>query len=87
MEWLGWGSSFLLVLTIGYQVRTQWRARDNGGVSRLLYVGQLCASTGFLVYSVSLGNWVFTLTNALLLAAAITGLAIHARNARRQRLD
>jgi len=85
MDGVGWASSALLVFTIAYQVVNQWRARDNGGVSRLLYVGQACASTGFLAYSVSLSSWVFTFTNALLLVAALAGLFIHARNARRDR--
>ena len=80
MEAVGYASSLLLTLTLGYQVFRQWRAEDNGGVSPFLYVGQLGTSLGFLVYSVSLGNRVFVVTNALLLVAAGLGIVIHVRN-------
>jgi lipid-A-disaccharide synthase-like uncharacterized protein len=73
----------VLLATIVYQVHRQWTAHDNGGVSRFLYVGQILASTGFLVYSVSVADWVFVITNALLLVTALAGIAIHARNERR----
>jgi uncharacterized protein with PQ loop repeat len=84
MKWVGWASSVVLVLTLAYQVRRQWRSEDNGGVSRFLYVGQASASTGFLVYSIAVGDVVFAATNVLLLCAAFLGLGIHVRNARRK---
>jgi uncharacterized protein with PQ loop repeat len=83
MEALGWCSSLVLVATLAYQVGSQWRERENGGVSALLYVGQALASLGFLVYSLSVDNRVFAFTNSLLLMAAFAGIVIHARNARR----
>ena len=83
MQVVGWLASVVLLATIVYQVRRQWRTHDNGGVSRFLYVGQMTASAGFIVYSVSVDDTVFVVTNALLLATAAAGLAIHARNARR----
>jgi MtN3 and saliva related transmembrane protein len=72
--WVGWGASLLLVLTIGHQVRRQWRTGHTDGVSRWLYVGQTISSSGFLAYSVHLGDWVFICTNGILLVAAILGL-------------
>ena len=83
---VGWGSSAVLLLAIGSQVVKQWRAEKADGVSPWLFVGQMAASTGFVVYSVSLKSWVFVVTNALMLLAAILGAAIlvhHKRRARR----
>jgi MtN3 and saliva related transmembrane protein len=70
----GWGASLLLVLTIGHQVRRQWRTGHTDGVSRWLYVGQMASSSGFLAYSVHLKDWVFICTNGILLLAAAFGL-------------
>jgi uncharacterized protein with PQ loop repeat len=73
---IGWLSSLILLATIVSQVRQQWLERSTKGVSRWLFVGQTAASTGFTVYSALVGNWVFTVTNALLLISSLTGLAI-----------
>lgn len=79
IEILGWGSSIVLVFTIATQVSKQWRAGTSEGVSPLLFIGQAAASLGFTVYSVLLGNWIFTVTNALMLLAAIIGLFVYLR--------
>jgi len=50
-EVIGWAAAAILLLTIGRQVFTQWRDRTTAGLSRWLFVGQLAASTGFVVYS------------------------------------
>ena len=76
VESIGWFSSVVLVLTIGKQVHKQWREGASHGVSKWLFVGQTTASTGFLWYSVLVGNWVFVVTNALMLLSALAGLAI-----------
>lgn len=84
-EWLGWASSFVLVLTIGRQVWRQWRRGTSEGVSQWLFIGQAFASAGFTGYSVLVDNAVFIVTNATLLLAALLGLAIvrvHRRRAR-----
>lgn len=73
---LGWLSSAILLLTIGRQVWKQWRTGLGEGVSIWLYIGQLAASAGFTLYSVLLGNWVFIVTNALLMMSALVGLYI-----------
>jgi uncharacterized protein with PQ loop repeat len=87
-EILGWASSCILVLTIAKQVHKQWQEGRSEGVSRCLFIGQLAASTGFTLYSVLVGNWLFVVTNALMLLNALAGLAIvmaHRRRARRGR--
>ena len=76
VESIGWFSSVVLVLTIGKQVHKQWREGASHGVSKWLFVGQTTASAGFLWYSLLVGNWVFVVTNALMLLSALLGLAI-----------
>jgi MtN3 and saliva related transmembrane protein len=85
VEALGWASSFVLVLTLGRQVWGQWQKGSSKGVSRWLFIGQLCASSGFLVYSWKLGSEVFVVTNALLMLSAILGLVIISMHRRRGR--
>lgn len=75
-EVIGWVSSVLLLVTIGTQIVKQWRDRSAKGVSRWLFVGQAASSVGFLAYSALLHNWVFTLTNAMLLLSALVGAAL-----------
>jgi MtN3 and saliva related transmembrane protein len=82
-EIVGWISSFILVLTIGKQVHKQWKDDSSEGVSRWLFVGQLAASTGFTVYSWLVGNWVFVVTNALMLVNGVLGLLIVLHHRRR----
>jgi MtN3 and saliva related transmembrane protein len=77
-ELLGWVSSVVLLLTIVAQIGKQLRERSGKGVSTWLFVGQTAASSGFTVYSALVGNWVFTVTNALMTASAITGWIITA---------
>ena len=81
-EIVGWAGALVLLATICRQVYTQWREPATRGVSRWLFVGQFVASTLFLVYSVLLANWVFAVTNALLLLAALVGELIFLRNRR-----
>ena len=82
-EVLGWLSSFVLVLTIGRQVHRQWRSGHSEGVSIWLFVGQMVASTGFTIYSALVHNWVFVVTNAMMLVFAILGFAIVTKHRRR----
>lgn len=80
-ELIGWLSSAILLLTLFWQVRKQWREGRSEGVSRWLFVGQIAASTGFTIYSWLVGNWVFVVTNALILVSAVVGawLVFHQR--------
>jgi MtN3 and saliva related transmembrane protein len=83
-EIIGWCSAFILLTTIGRQVYTQWRTRSTQGLSRWLFIGQLSASTGFVIYSWLLDNWVFVVTNVLMLATAAIGQLIYLRNQQRE---
>jgi MtN3 and saliva related transmembrane protein len=82
---LGWVSSFILVLTIGKQVWKQWQEGTTAGVSKWLFIGQTAASTGFTIYSLLVRDWVFVVTNALMLGNGLAGYIILMRNRRRQR--
>jgi MtN3 and saliva related transmembrane protein len=84
-EAIGWFSSCVLLLTIGKQVYTQWKSGCSQGVSRWLFVGQITASTGFTLYSVLVRNWVFTVTNFLLLVSALVGEVIVVKHRRAER--
>ena len=80
---IGWASSVILVLTIAKQVYKQWEAGSSEGVSKWLFIGQMAASVGFTVYSFLVRNWVFVVTNALMLVNALVGYAIVLRHRRR----
>lgn len=84
-EAVGWASSAILVLTIAKQVYKQWREGSSEGVSKWLFVGQMAASLGFTVYSWLVSNWVFVVTNALMLCNGLLGLLIVMRHRRRER--
>ncbi len=86
-EAIGWASSFILVLTIAKQVYKQWQEGSSEGVSKWLFVGQMTASTGFTLYSLLVRNWVFVVTNALMLLNGLLGLAIVLHHRKKQRLE
>jgi uncharacterized protein with PQ loop repeat len=75
-EAVGWISSLILVLTIAKQVYKQWQEGTSEGVSKWLFIGQLAASLGFTIYSALVKNWVFVVTNAIMLLNGLAGLAI-----------
>ena len=80
---IGWSASAILVATIATQVYRQWQQGSSKGVSKWLFIGQIAASSGFLVYSVLIHDMVFIFTNALMLLSAIVGLTIVFRHRRR----
>ena len=84
-EAVGWVSSLILVLTIAKQVYKQWQEGSSEGVSKWLFVGQMAASLGFTVYSWLVSNWVFVVTNAVMLLNGLLGLLIVLRHRRRER--
>lgn len=84
-EAVGWVSSGILVLTIAKQVYKQWQEGSSEGVSKWLFVGQMAASLGFTVYSWLVSNWVFVVTNALMLVNGLLGLLIVLHHRRRER--
>lgn len=75
-EVLGWVSSFILLLTVGKQVYKQWKDGTSEGVSKWLFFGQIAASIGFLVYSVLITNWIFIVTNSLMVVNSLVGIGI-----------
>ncbi|HET7435846.1 MAG TPA: hypothetical protein VFN10_14155, partial [Thermoanaerobaculia bacterium] len=77
-------SSVILVLTIAKQVHKQWRDRTSAGVSTWLFIGQLAASTGFTIYSLLVHNWVFAVTNGIMVLNGLLGYAITVRQKRQQ---
>lgn len=85
IEAIGWISSLILILTIAKQVHKQWRDHTSEGVSTWLFVGQLAASTGFTMYSLMLKNWVFAVTNGIMVLNGLLGYAITVRHRRRSR--
>lgn len=82
---VGWGASLVLFLTLGRQVFVQWRERSTQGVSGWLFIGQITASSGFVVYSLLVRDPVFVTTNSFILAIAITGQVIYRRNRNREK--
>ena len=85
VEVVGWVSSLILVLTIAKQVYKQWQEGSSEGVSKWLFVGQIAASLGFTVYSWLVSNWVFVVTNAVMLCNGLAGLLIVLHHRRRER--
>ena len=75
-ETIGWVSSIILVLTISKQIYKQWQEESSEGVSKWLFIGQMLASLGFTIYSWLVQNWLFVVTNSLLLLSAFIGLGI-----------
>jgi MtN3 and saliva related transmembrane protein len=82
-ECIGWFAAAVLLATIGRQVYSQWRDGNTKGLSRWLFIGQITASLAFVVYSWLLGNWVFVVTNALMLGTAVVGEWVLLANRRR----
>ena len=87
VEAVGWVSSVILVLTIAKQVYKQWQEGSSEGVSKWLFVGQMAASLGFTVYSWLVDNWVFVVTNAVMLLNGLAGLLIVLHHRKKERLE
>jgi uncharacterized protein with PQ loop repeat len=83
-DFIGWGSSLVLLATLMRQVHTQWKMKATAGLSKWLFIGQLTASAGFVVYSYMLRNWVYVSSNIALLVTAIVGQALYLHNKRSQ---
>jgi uncharacterized protein with PQ loop repeat len=84
-EWadaIGWASSAILLATLVRQIVKQYQEGAEG-VSHWLFAGQSAASLGFVVYSVLLDNWVFIVTNSLILLTAVVGFILQKTRGRR----
>ena len=75
-EIIGWVSSIILLLTISKQIYKQWKEESSTGVSKWLFIGQIAASLGFMIYSWLVKNRVFVITNFLMLLSSFVGLGI-----------
>jgi MtN3 and saliva related transmembrane protein len=84
-EIVGWISAAILASTISRQVYTQWRTKSVAGVSKWLFIGQLCASLGFTIYSYLVDNMVFVITNFFMFLTAVVGQFIYMHNKRREK--
>ncbi len=84
-EVIGWLASAILLATLARQIATQVRDRSARGVSSWLFIGQIAASTGFVTYSVLVGDWVFIVTNVCILVTAVVGQVVTWRHRRRSR--
>ncbi|MDQ4122074.1 MAG: SWEET family sugar transporter [Acidobacteriota bacterium] len=82
---IGFASSFILLLTIGKQVYKQWSDGTSEGVSKWLFLGQITASIGFLIYSIMKNDLVFIVTNGLMVVNSLIGIAIIFYHRRRER--
>jgi len=79
---IGWAASAVLVLTLSRQIYTQAHDDTARGVSRWLFIGQILASVGFVAYSWLVHNWVFIVTNSIILVTAIVGQIVVGRKTR-----
>ena len=72
----------ILLATLIRQVYTQWRTRATAGLSKWLFIGQVAASVGYIVYSILLHNWVYVCSNIAILLTALVGESLYFRNRR-----
>jgi hypothetical protein len=79
---IGWAASAILVLTLSRQIYTQAQDDTARGVSRWLFIGQIVASIGFIAYSWLVHNWVFIVTNSIVLGTGIVGQIVVGRKTR-----
>lgn len=79
-DMVGWTSAVILILTISRQVYTQWRTKSTTGVSHWLFIGQVAASIGFVIYSFLVENWIFVAANTFILLTAVVGQCVYMRN-------
>ena len=82
IDLIGWTASAILLATLVRQIAKQAKDKQQEGVSNWLFIGQATASTLFVVYSILLENWVFTVTNSCLLITALAGQWITTRGSK-----
>ncbi|MET0581624.1 MAG: hypothetical protein ABWZ08_06605 [Pseudoxanthomonas sp.] len=78
-DMIGWAASLMLVATLVRQIYTQAKDDSAKGVSHWLFAGQMASSVGFIAYSWMLHNWVFIVTNSVILATAVVGQVVMMR--------
>ncbi|WP_334180310.1 hypothetical protein [Pseudoxanthomonas sp.] len=73
---IGWFASAILLATLVRQIQKQAAQPESEGVSTWLFLGQMAASLGFVLYSWLVENWVFITTNSLILLTAVVGQVV-----------
>ncbi|HSD17501.1 MAG TPA: hypothetical protein VLC71_09640 [Thermomonas sp.] len=73
---IGWSSSAILLVTLIRQIVKDQQDGKKEGASRWLFAGQTLASIGFVVYSIMAKNWVFIVTNSLILTTSVIGFVL-----------
>lgn len=81
---IGWSASGILLATLLRQIAVQAADPNSKGVSRWLFIGQILASAGFILYSWLVSNMVFIATNSAILATAVVGQWTLARRSKRK---
>jgi uncharacterized protein with PQ loop repeat len=76
---LGWTATLILLVTLLAQIHREIKSGKVDEISPLLFVGQCAASIGFLLYSALVGNLVFIVSNAMILAVALVGVWVRHR--------
>lgn len=85
---VGWTASIILLATVVRQVVKQAQSESNAqGVSAWLFVGQAMAAALFVIYAILLDNWVFIVTNSVLLITALIGQWITWRQRHKSKPD
>ena len=75
----------MFVVEVVAAVTTIFFVRDLfGGTESSAFVGQIAASVGFTIYSWLVGNWVFVVTNAVMILNGVVGLLIVLHHRRRE---
>ena len=82
---VGWGSTLILIATLGAQIAREIASGKANNISPWLFVGQCAASMGFLIYSALVGNPVFVVSNALILVTALIGECVRRWLVKRER--
>ena len=73
VDLVGWSAVAVLFATMAGQAWKEWRDRVKHGISKWFFAGQVTTSLLFIAYSTMVGNMIFVVGNALVLAAAIAG--------------
>ena len=80
-DMIGWAASAVLVATLVREIYTQWKDKSAAkGVSHWLFAGQIVSSVGFIAYSWMVENWVFIVTNSVILLTALVGQVVVLRS-------
>jgi hypothetical protein len=76
MQVVGCEAVSALLLTLSGQAWKMWRVRVKHGIGKFFFAGQVASSVLFLTYSAMVGDRIFVVGNALVLAAAVAGGSI-----------